>query len=118
VENQVFIGIDVSKVRLDVALRPGDESFDVANNQRGIATLVKRLKKLRVGRIVMEASGGSNWRQRVCRWQWSIRARYGTLLVPRADWQKPTRSTLEYWRISLNLFSRKLDPFRTRRPAS
>jgi Transposase len=58
VENQVFVGIDVPKVRLDVALRPSDESFDVANNQRGIATLVKRLEKLRVGRIVLEASGG------------------------------------------------------------
>ena len=43
-ENQVFVGIDVSKARLDVARRPGAESFSVTNNQRGIATLVKRLK--------------------------------------------------------------------------
>jgi transposase len=57
-ENQVFVGIDVSKARLDVALRPGAESFSVTNNQRGIATLVKRLKKLCVNRIVLEASGG------------------------------------------------------------
>jgi transposase len=48
VENQVFVGIDVCKARLDAALRPGGESFDVSNNQRGIAALVKRLKKLRV----------------------------------------------------------------------
>src|SRR5215469_11038253 len=54
-ENQVFVGIDVSKARLDVALRPGDESFSVTNNQRGIAALVKRLKKLHVSRIVLEA---------------------------------------------------------------
>jgi transposase len=58
VETQVFVGIDVSKARLDVALRPGDESFSVANNQRGIAALVERLKKLQVSRIVLEASGG------------------------------------------------------------
>jgi transposase len=58
VENQVFVGIDVSKARLDVALRPGDESFDVTNNQRGFAALAKRLKKLRVSRVVLEASGG------------------------------------------------------------
>jgi transposase len=58
VANQVFVGIDVSKARLDAALRPGDESFDVTNNQRGIAALVKRLKKLCVCRIVLEASGG------------------------------------------------------------
>lgn len=58
VENQVFVGIDVSKERLDAALRPRDESFKVANNPRGIATLIKRLKKWRVSRIVLEASGG------------------------------------------------------------
>ena len=46
-ENQVFVGIDVSKARLDVARRPGAESFSVTNNQRGIATLVKRLKTWR-----------------------------------------------------------------------
>jgi hypothetical protein len=32
VENQMFIGIDVFKARLDVALRPDDESFVVTNN--------------------------------------------------------------------------------------
>jgi len=54
----VSIGIDVSKARLDLALRPDTESCSVANNQRGIATLVKRLKKLCVSRVVLEASGG------------------------------------------------------------
>ena len=58
VETQVFVGIDVSKERLDAALRPRDESFNVANNPRGIAALIKRLKKWRVSRIVLEASGG------------------------------------------------------------
>jgi transposase len=57
-ENSVFVGIDVSKARLDAALRPGPGSFMVTNNQRGIATLVKRLTKLGVSRIVLEASGG------------------------------------------------------------
>jgi transposase len=54
----MFVGIDVSKARLDVALRPDDENFSVANNPRGIASLVKRLKKLQVSRVVLEASGG------------------------------------------------------------
>ena len=46
----MFVGIDVSKARLHVTLRPGDESLSVAwpTNQRGIATLVKRFKKLQV----------------------------------------------------------------------
>jgi transposase len=58
VENQLFIGIDVSKAKLDAALRPGDESFSVANDPRGIAVLIKQLKKLSISRIVLEASGG------------------------------------------------------------
>jgi transposase len=58
VENQVFVGIDVSKARLDVALRPDAKNLIVANNQRGIATLVRRLKKLCISLIVLEASGG------------------------------------------------------------
>jgi transposase len=41
-----------------VAARPGAESFSVTNNQRGIASLVQRLKNLGVSRIVLEASGG------------------------------------------------------------
>ena len=57
-EEQRFVGIDVSKARLDVALRPGDDTFSVDNNQRGIATLIKRLKKLQVSLVVLEASGG------------------------------------------------------------
>jgi hypothetical protein len=58
VRQPLFVGIDVSKARLDVALRPGDENFSVANNPRGIASLVKRLKKLQVSHIVLDASGG------------------------------------------------------------
>jgi transposase len=54
----VFVGIDVSKQRLDVALRPGEEVFEVANSARGIAQLVRRLKKLSADGIVLEASGG------------------------------------------------------------
>ena len=54
----MFVGIDVSKAQLDVALRPGDENFSVANNPCGIGSLVKRLKQLQVTLIVLEASGG------------------------------------------------------------
>jgi hypothetical protein len=36
----------------------GRNSFSVVNNQRGIAALVKRLKKLQVTRVVLKASCG------------------------------------------------------------
>ena len=40
--DRVFVGIDVSKDRLDVALRPSAERWAVANDDAGIATLVDR----------------------------------------------------------------------------
>src|SRR5687768_3109320 len=52
-----FVGIDVSKARLDVAL-PGGEAFRVANNAGGIEELVSRLDGLILGVIVLEATGG------------------------------------------------------------
>ncbi len=57
-KDHLFIGIDVSKAKLDAAIRPGDQSFSVTNHQRGITALMKQLKTLNVSRIVLEASGG------------------------------------------------------------
>ena len=42
VQQQVFVGIDVSKVQLEVALSTG-EGFAVGNDKGGIAELVRRL---------------------------------------------------------------------------
>jgi transposase len=56
--NEVWVGVDVSKQRLDVAVRPGDESWSQQNSQAGIKTLTRRLKKLSPQRIVLEATGG------------------------------------------------------------
>lgn len=53
----VFVGIDVSKDRLDVAARPSGEIWQVANTELGIATLVKRLAKLQPTLVVLEATG-------------------------------------------------------------
>jgi len=54
----VFIGIDVSKERLDVARRPSGDGWAVANNDPGIAALVDRLRELPPALIVLEATGG------------------------------------------------------------
>ncbi len=53
----VFVGIDVSKDRLDVAARPSGESWQVANTELSIASLVKRLAKLHPTLVVLEATG-------------------------------------------------------------
>lgn len=54
----MYVGIDVSKAVLDVALHPTDETRQVANDEAGIASLVEELLKLRPALIALEATGG------------------------------------------------------------
>jgi transposase len=54
----VFVGIDVSKDRLDVGLRPSDERTSVPYDAYGITTLLAQLTQMQPTRIVMEATGG------------------------------------------------------------
>jgi transposase len=53
-----FVGIDVAKAQLDMALRPTGERWAVANNDAGIAALVARRLALPPALIVLEATGG------------------------------------------------------------
>jgi transposase len=55
---QIFVGIDVAKDRLDVHVRPSGTIFDVPRDGEGIANLVDRLRALGPALIVMEATGG------------------------------------------------------------
>jgi len=54
----VFIGIDVSKDRLDVAANRDEVMFHVARDHEGLADLVERLTPLGAERIAVEATGG------------------------------------------------------------
>lgn len=53
----IFVGIDVSKNKLDIALRPSKEFFEYSNNSNGIRKLTKVLEKLNPTLIVTEATG-------------------------------------------------------------
>jgi transposase len=53
-----YIGIDVSKDRLDVAVGDSGQCFSVENTENGIEGLVKQMKALEPELIVMEATGG------------------------------------------------------------
>ena len=55
---QVYVGIDVAKDRLDVHVRPSDKAFAVTRDGKGLADLVERLQALSPVLIVMEATGG------------------------------------------------------------
>jgi transposase len=52
------VGVDVSKERLDVALRPSGEWFCEVNDKRALSRLVKRLAALPCTRVVVEATAG------------------------------------------------------------
>ena len=54
----IFVGIDVSKAGLDVAVRPMGSREFVANDAAGIEILVERLRELQPALIVLEATGG------------------------------------------------------------
>ena len=59
--SEVWVGIDVSKEGLDVAVRPTGEAWPEQNNKAGIKALIGRLKKLAAQRMVLEATGGHEY---------------------------------------------------------
>ena len=54
----MLVGIDVAKAELVVATRPGSERWTVENDERGVRTLVERLRRDGAELIVLEATGG------------------------------------------------------------
>jgi transposase len=53
----IYVGIDVSKDRLDVHVRPSGEAFAVARNGKGLNELIERLGSLKPTLIAVEATG-------------------------------------------------------------
>jgi transposase len=53
-----FVGIDVAKATLDIAVRPTGESWSASNDATGMDALVPRLGALAPTLIVLEATGG------------------------------------------------------------
>jgi transposase len=53
-----FVGIDVAKARLDVAVRPDGAAWAAPNDEAGIDEVVARLRALAPTLVVLEATGG------------------------------------------------------------
>jgi transposase len=58
VSERSFVGVDVSKDSLDMAVRPGGAFSSFANDDQGITAMTARLRELRPERIILEATGG------------------------------------------------------------
>ncbi|MCH8883209.1 MAG: transposase, partial [SAR324 cluster bacterium] len=54
----VFVGIDVSKARLDVAVSPTEKRWSVAQSPEDHAALARRIKEIEPALVVLEATGG------------------------------------------------------------
>ena len=54
----IVVGIDVSKDRLDVAVRPTGELFVVGRDGEGLESLIARLVPLAPAAVAVEATGG------------------------------------------------------------
>lgn len=57
-EPQTFIGIDVAKAQLDIAVRPTGERWTVPNDDASITALVTQCQAMSPTLIVLEATGG------------------------------------------------------------
>lgn len=56
--SEIYVGIDVSKDRLDIAIHGRDKLWSFSNDEGGIEQTVKRLKGLSPVLVVLEATGG------------------------------------------------------------
>lgn len=56
--NVEFVGIDVAKATLDIALHTTGQTWSCANDPAAIESVVARLQSLAIERIVLEATGG------------------------------------------------------------
>ena len=53
-----YVGVDVAKSELVVAVSPGGEQWTVPNTEAGVAELRERLQRLTPALVVLEATGG------------------------------------------------------------
>ena len=95
-----FVGVDVSKHRLDVHLRPSGEHFTAGHDGEGVAALVERLVALVPALVVLEATGGMEVRLAAALAAAGLpvavvnpRQVRAFARAPRAGWPRPTAST-------------------------
>jgi hypothetical protein len=94
----IFVGIDVSKDRLDVHVRPSGHAIAAGCDGDGLERLAAELGRLKPALVVLEATGGFEVTVAAAlaaagRLRWSIPGRSATSPVPWDGLPRPTRST-------------------------
>ena len=57
-QEATYVGIDVAKAQVDVAIRPTNDRWEIPRDEAGIRKLVSQMKTLEPVMVLMEASGG------------------------------------------------------------
>ena len=57
-QEAVYVGVDVSKDSLNVAIPGWRHAYQVSNNRQGIATLIREMERLCPNLIVVDVTGG------------------------------------------------------------
>jgi transposase len=57
-QQKQWVGIDVSKVRLDVYLRPSGKQFQFNNQANDISELIKQLQTFTIEQVILKANRG------------------------------------------------------------
>ncbi len=58
IKEEIFMGIDISKTQMDVAIWDNEETWEFSNEAKGWQEMVEKSKELNPSLIVVEASGG------------------------------------------------------------
>ena len=102
----IYVGIDVAKAKVDVAVRPTGERWEVPRDAAGIPQLVAEMKTLGPSdrhwccwrlRAAWNYRWWLLWPPRHCRWSSSTRARCGTSPGLLGSWPRPTPGTPPCW---------------------
>ena len=59
----IYVGIDVAKAQVNVAIRPSDDRWEISHDDAGVRQLVSRLKVLEPGWCCLRLRAAWN-----CRW--------------------------------------------------
>ena len=94
-QESIYVGIDIAKAQVDVAIRPTDDRWVVPHDETGVRQLVSRLKTLEPVMVLLEASGGFSASggclgSRGVPWSSSTPARCGTSPGPPGSWPRPS----------------------------
>ena len=54
----IYVGIDVAKEQLEIAVRPGTDSWTLANDETAVDELIQNMIALNPQLIILEATGG------------------------------------------------------------